>query len=251
MRKKMPTKVQKTLCIAVETSGRAGSIAIGQGHEILAEMRFSGLLRHSIELLTGAEKLLTSIGKKPEDLGQINCVIGPGSFTGLRISVTMAKMLSMATGAKIVGVKTSDALAENASDYMEDTSAQLQRIATVIDAKRGAFFVAIFEKQGGQWVKTTQDQLLKAAEFVEKCENFANNEKIWLLGEGLVYYKEDFAGKNINFLPEDYWQGRAKNIFKVGQRQADAGEFTDPVDLAPFYLRGADAKPKKGMKKPD
>jgi tRNA threonylcarbamoyladenosine biosynthesis protein TsaB len=215
---------------------------------MLAETRFSGLLRHSIELLTNAEELLTGIGKKPGDVGQINCVIGPGSFTGLRISVTMAKMLSMATGAKIVGVKTSDALAENASDYMEDTSAQLQRIATVIDAKRGDFFIAIFEKQGTQWVKTTQDQLVKAADFVEK---FGNNGKIWLLGEGLVYYREDFAGKNINFLPEKYWPGRAKNIFKVGQRKADAGQFTDPVDLAPFYLRGPNAKPKKGLKTPN
>ena len=212
MQKMMPKKTQNTVCIAIETSGRTGSIAIGQGHKMLAETRFSGLLRHSIELLTGAEELLSSIEKKPEDLVEINCVIGPGSFTGLRISVTMAKMLSMATGAKIVGVRTSDALAENATDYMEDTSAQIKRIATVIDAKRGDFFVAIFEKQPTQWVKTTQDQLVKAADFVEK---FGNNGKIWLLGEGLVYYKENFVGKNINFLPEEYWPGRAKNIFKV------------------------------------
>ena len=244
----MLIKVQKPLCIAVETSGRAGSVAIGQGHEMLAEMRFSGLLRHSIELLTGAEELLVGIGKKPEDVGQINCVIGPGSFTGLRISVTMAKMFSMATGAKIVGVKTSDALAENASDYMEDTNAQLTRIATVIDAKRGDFFVTVFEKQGPEWVKTTQDKLIKAPEFVAE---FGNSEEIWLLGEGLVYYKEDFAGKKINFLPEEYWAGRAKNIFKVGQRKADVGQFTNAVDLAPFYLRGSGAKPKKGLKKPD
>jgi tRNA threonylcarbamoyladenosine biosynthesis protein TsaB len=241
----MATKVEKTVCIAVETSGRAGSLAIGQGHKMLAEMRFSGLLRHSIELLTAAEELLTSIGKKAEDLGEINCVIGPGSFTGLRISVTMAKMLSMATGAKIVGVKTSDALAENASDYMEDTSTQIQRIATVIDAKRGGFFVAVFEKQGSEWTKIAQDRVVKAAEFVAE---FGNNEKIWLLGEGLVYYKEDFAGKNIFFLPEEYWAGRAKNVFKVGRRKAEAGEFTDAVDLVPFYLRGPNAKPKKGLK---
>jgi len=240
--------VEKTVCIAVETSGRAGSIAIGQGHKMFAEMRFSGLLRHSIELLTGAEELLTSIEKKPQDVGEINCVIGPGSFTGLRISVTMAKMLSMATGAKIVGIHTSEALAENASDYMEDTNTQIQHIATVIDAKRGDFFVAIFKKQGPEWVKTTHDKLIKAAEFVSE---FGNNDKIWLLGEGLVYYKEDFAGENINFLPEEYWAGRAKNVFKVGQRKAKAGEFTDAVDLAPFYLRGPNAKPKKGLKKVD
>ena len=214
MQKMMPEKTQNTVCIAIETSGRTGSIAIGQGHKMLAETRFSGLLRHSIELLTGAKELLSGIGKRPEDVGQINCVIGPGSFTGLRISVTAAKMFSMATGAKIIGVNTSDALAENASDYMEDTSAQIQRIATVIDAKRGDFFVAIFEKQGYEWIKTTGDKLIKAAEFVAK---YACSEKIWLLGEGLVYYKEDFAGKSINFLPEKYWPGRAKNVFKVGQ----------------------------------
>ena len=242
----MAIKVQKTVCIAVETSGREGSIAIGQGHKMLAETRFSGHLRHSIELLTCANELLAGIEKKAEDIGQINCVIGPGSFTGLRISVTMAKMLSMATGAKIVGVNTSDALAENASDYIEDTSSQIQRIATVMDAKRGDFFVAIFEKQGSEWIKTTDDKLLKASEFVAE---YGNNEQIWLLGEGLVYYKDDFAGKNINFLPEEYWPGRAKNVFKVGQRKSALGEFTDAADLTPFYLRGPNATPKKGLKR--
>ena len=245
MRKRTAIKVENTVCIAVETSGREGSIAIGQGHKMLAETRFSGHLRHSIELLTCANELLGSIEKKAEDIGQIYCVIGPGSFTGLRISVTMAKMLSMATGAKIIGVNTSDALAENASDYMEDTSSQLQRIATVIDAKRGEFFVAVFEKQRGKWIKITPDKLIKPPEFVSE---FGNGEDIWLLGEGLVYYKEDFAGEKIKFLPEEYWAGRAKNIFKVGQRKADAGEFTNAIDLAPFYLRGPNAVPKKGLK---
>ena len=182
--------MQKTISIAVETSGRAGSVAIGQDGQILAETRFTGHLRHSAELLTSTKQLLDTAGKTVHEVGKIYCVIGPGSFTGLRISATMAKMFEMATGAKIIAVNTMDALAENASDFQRDTSTQVKRIATVIDAKRGSFFITVFQRQADEWVRITDDRVMKSEEFVSE---FANNDQIWLLGEGLVYYREDFV----------------------------------------------------------
>ena len=244
-RKRMVKKVQKPLSIAVETSGRAGSVAIGQDGQILAETRFTGHLRHSAELLTTTKQLLDDVGMTVQQVGKIYCVIGPGSFTGLRISATMAKMFKMATSAKIIAVNTMEALAENASDYQEDTSTQLQRIATVIDAKRGCFFITVFQRQNDQWVRITDDRVMKSEEFVSE---FANSDPIWLLGEGLVYYKEDFAEKNIKFLPEEYWPARAKNVFRVGKAMAERCEFSDALTLTPLYLRDVGAVPKKGLK---
>jgi tRNA threonylcarbamoyladenosine biosynthesis protein TsaB len=243
----MVKKVQKTLSIAVETSGRAGSVAIGQNGQVLAETRFTSHLRHSAELLTTAKQLLDDVGMTVQQVGKIYCIIGPGSFTGLRISATMAKMFEMATSAKIIAVNTMDALALNASDYQTDTSTQVSRIATVIDAKRGSFFITVFQWQGDQWIRTIDDRVMKSEEFLSE---FANSDPIWLLGEGLVYYKEDFTEKNIKFLPEEYWPARAKNVFRIGESMSEKEEFSDARTLTPLYLRGTGAKPKKGMKPP-
>ena len=241
----MAKKVKKTLSVSVETSGRAGSVAVGFDGEKPIETRFTGQLRHSIELFSAIKKLLESKGQSPMDVARIYCVIGPGSFTGLRISVTMAKMFSLATGASIIGVNTMDALAENASDYQDDTGAQVSKIATLIDAKRGQFFTAVFERKNDQWAKTTEDKLITSDEFVAE---FANGDPIHLLGEGLVYYKKDFVGEGVHFLPENYWTARANNVFRVGEQKAELGEFSDAKSLVPYYLRGTGAKPKKGLK---
>ncbi len=83
IRKRMTKKVKKTVSISVETSGRAGSIAVGIDGEKPIETRFSGQLRHSIELFSAVKKLLEDQGKSSADVGKIYCVIGPGSFTGL------------------------------------------------------------------------------------------------------------------------------------------------------------------------
>ena len=237
--------MRKSVNISVETSGRSGSVAIGIGGKILSETLFSGQLRHSAEIFTSIKELLSRYKHNVDEIENIYCVIGPGSFTGIRISVTLAKMYALGNNAKVVGVNTSDALALNASDFEKDTGTQVEKVATVIDGKRGLFFVAIYEKQGEKWVKILDDKMIKSEDFVgEYCQN----GPIWLLGEGLVYYKEDFAGENVKFLPEEYWPARAKNVYFIGQQLADENCFDDPVKLVPFYLRGADAKPKKGLK---
>ena len=109
--------MDKSLILAVETSGRTGSVAIGAGDDILAEKTFSGQMRHSAELFVSAERLLSQIGAGAEKIKHVYFAAGPGSFTGLRIAVTMAKMMAFANGAKIVAVSTMDVIAENASIY--------------------------------------------------------------------------------------------------------------------------------------
>lgn len=228
----------KTVCLAVETSGRGGSIAVGIGGVIVAETAFSGLMRHSVELFTVVKKLLCEIEKKSADIGHIYISIGPGSFTGLRISASFAKMMALATDAKIVTVRTSDTLAENVCDYIQDRQNDARRIATIIDAKRREFFVATFERVGDKWVKVTGDCLMSSKSFVRKFAGEGeSDDPIYLLGEGLVYYKDQFAGAGIEFLPEAYWAARASGLYKLAWIKASEGDFADAASFAPMYLR--------------
>src|SRR5512146_512531 len=100
--------------LAIETSGRVGSIALAQGGSILAEAEFEHGLKHAAEIIPMIDRLCRERQWTPRDIEHAYVSAGPGSFTGLRIGITLAKTLAFATGAKLVAVPTVRVLAENA-----------------------------------------------------------------------------------------------------------------------------------------
>lgn len=230
------------LSLAVETSGRAGSVAMALGPRLLGQRCFSGPMRHGAELFPAVSELLGECGRKPRQIEHVYVSAGPGSFTGLRIAVTLAKTMYLAGAVKVVAVDTLDVVAENAGDCISQSSAEVRTIATIIDAKRGQFFVAVYQNSSGQWAKSTSDCLMTAAQFVD---NFAGkSERLWLLGEGLVHYKDRFKADGIEFFDERYWYPAAEKVHLLGWQSAREGRFNDPLRLVPNYLRGPDVKEK-------
>lgn len=241
---------QKPLILAVETSGRIGSVAIALGEQILDQTAFSAPMRHSSEIFTAIAALLSRFSRKTTEIEHIYISIGPGSFTGLRIAVTMAKIMHLANAAKIVAVDTLDVIAANAGDYQEAENRK-SKIAVILDAKRSQFFIAAYQQAAsresrttshGIWQKILPDSLMTAPQFLEK---FACREKpISLLGEGLLYYKDKFKAQGIKFLDEQYWNPSAEKVHLLGYKLAQAGKFADPLTLTPNYLRRPDVKQK-------
>jgi tRNA threonylcarbamoyladenosine biosynthesis protein TsaB len=245
------------LILAIETSGRLGSVAIAQGEKLLGEKHFTGPMRHSAEVFPAIVALLGQLGKTPDQIGQVYLSIGPGSFTGLRIAVTIAKTMAFANGAKIVAVDTLDCIAANVINFI---SAQLktftrrlcggqssklktnEHLAVILDAKRGQFFVAVYEKtHDAIWQKILPDCLMTADEFLGRL----TDKSIALIGEGLVYYKDQFNNAAVRVLEEKYWNPSAANIHKLGWELAKQGRFADPIALTPNYIRGPDVKIKQ------
>ncbi len=224
----------KPFALALETSGRIGSVAVGCGGKLSDEKIFSAPLRHSTELFDTIIEFLKKSGKKANQINYICISIGPGSFTGIRISVTAAKMMALAAQSKIVAVSTAEAMALNIADN------SIRKIATVIDAKRGQFFIAAFERKNGTWQKTLPDCLLTAEQFKEKFDS--PGEPVWLLGEGLLYYAKGFETDNIKILDKKFWSPRASNVFKIGSQMVEEGKFSDPLSLVPFYIRRPQAE---------
>lgn len=250
---------QESFILAVETSSRIGSVAIAIGGEILAETVFSGPMRHSAEIFPAVITLLNRAGKKPYQIDHIYISGGPGSFTGLRIATTLAKVFHLANKTRIVQVDTLDVIASNIDDYMgvnNDINGQsvqseisTGKIAPVIDAKRGQFYIAVYHHIPGQakshntsfnkdYRKILPDSLMSSSEFLAK---FACAHKpIWLLGDGLVYYKDKFKTEGVRFFDEKYWSPRASKVHMLGWQMAQKSVFADPVNLTPFYLSRPD-----------
>ncbi|MDO8302631.1 MAG: tRNA (adenosine(37)-N6)-threonylcarbamoyltransferase complex dimerization subunit type 1 TsaB [Sedimentisphaerales bacterium] len=237
---KKPTE-QPPLIVAVETSGRLGSVVLAKGLQQIDSAYFTGPMRHSAELFEAISHMLEKEDLKPQDIRHTYISSGPGSFTGIRIAVTMAKIMHFANGTQIAAVNTLDTIAANAASYCKDKRTTLNKIATILDAKREQFFVAVYQHEKHGWTKTTADCLMDAPEFVRR---FGGSEPIWLLGEGLVYYAHLFAGEGINFIDKDYWAAKAEKVHQLGWQLACQNRFADPLTLVPFYLRGHEAVPK-------
>jgi tRNA threonylcarbamoyladenosine biosynthesis protein TsaB len=237
------------LILAVETSSRVGSVALALGGEMLAESGFSAPLRHSAEVFPAIRDLLERFDRKPSQIEHVYVSRGPGSFTGLRIAAALAKTMHLANAARIVAVNTLDVIAANvvnlggaapcsASNHPVP-AIDCKRLAAVLDAKRGQFFVAVYERTAdGIWRKTCEDSLMSASQFLARFA--CKEEPIRLLGDGLVYTRDRFQAEGIGFCERKTWSPRAHNVHRLGWPMALTGRFADPLTLTPNYLRKPD-----------
>lgn len=237
---------EQTYALAVETSGRVGSVALGRGDTIVCESSFSGFMRHNAELFDVMDGLLSKVNIAPGHIDRLYITSGPGSFTGIRIAVTLSKMMAYAVNTQIVAVDTLDALAQNAADYCTQTGSSLTRAACILDAKQGRFFAALYERNGDQWEKLLPSTLLYPEELMARI--YKDNIHVGLLGEGLTYYADRFSGPLTCPIDEAFWPVTARGVYAVGQKMAQLGQFSDPYTLLPAYIRKPDAVEKRENK---
>jgi tRNA threonylcarbamoyladenosine biosynthesis protein TsaB len=247
--------MQEPLILAVETSSRMGSVALAFGGKLVSETRFSSPLKHSVEIFPAVRGLLDHAGRTPDQIEQVYISHGPGSFTGLRIAATLAKTMHLANAAKIITVDTLDIIAANVVRLIPDSRTASvgatpcgcpgTRIAVVLDAKRGQFFIAVYQlapqgcssrgAENSLWKKVVPDSLMTISEFLDRFA--CPEDPIGLLGDGLVYYRDRFKADGVFFLDEQYWSPQANKVHLLGRQMALNGQFADPLTLTPNYLR--------------
>jgi len=220
--------------LAIETSGRAGSIALAEAGEVLDERTFAHGLQHAAGLLPLIATACKDRGWTPADLKHIYVSIGPGSFTGLRIGVTLAKTLSFATGAQLVAVPTARVLVEN-------VPLDANYAIVVLDAKRDQIFTASFERTAGAWVVREPAHVDSLVAMLQR-----SSRPVHLIGEGLPYHEKFIPVDDTEIIrvPNDAWRARAGVVAKLGWGMALAGGFTDAFKLAPLYIRKPEAEEK-------
>ena len=90
--------------LAIDTANQSFSVAILEEAKLLAEYRSTIKKTHSARLMPAVEWLMKEIGMKPHEIERIVVSKGPGSYTGLRIGVTMAKTLAWTLNCELVAV---------------------------------------------------------------------------------------------------------------------------------------------------
>ncbi|MGE4286783.1 MAG: tRNA (adenosine(37)-N6)-threonylcarbamoyltransferase complex dimerization subunit type 1 TsaB [Phycisphaerae bacterium] len=223
--------------LSIDTSGRVGSVALSDGTRLVAEQYFTDQMRHAAELIPAIIELTDGFCR-PAELDCVFVTTGPGSFTGLRIGLSCAKMMALASDVKLVALSSLDCTMQNALALADELG--FEQICVVTDAKRGQFFVSIYRVEGSEAVKTTEDCLLGADAIMDIVKKSAL--KTAFLGEGLKFYSEKFASELSVMLPEELWGVKAANVAKLGEKKRAAGEFESAETILPSYLRLSDAE---------
>ncbi len=219
--------------LAIETSGRAGSVALVRDGAVFAEGFFAHGLQHAAKMLPLIDDLMRQVAWSPRDLEQLYVSVGPGSFTGLRIGVTLAKTMALATGVKLVVVPSLRVLVENAPP-------EAKHVIIVLDAKREQIFTARFERMGETWIERVPAKLSSLAEMIADSPR-----PVYLLGEGIPYHKKFIPqDSSVIATPRETWMAQAKVVAKLGLIAASRGEFADPFKLTPIYIRRPEAEEK-------
>lgn len=229
--------------LAVETTGRTGGIAIGHGDDIVAVETFNTAFNHAAELLPAVRRLCLVNGCPPATLSQVYVSGGPGSFTGLRIGITLARTLAWSLGRQVVRVATLDVVACNALN----ADSPPPNLGVVLDAKRRSVFAASYRLLGNRYVPAAPPLECDPVAFLNSLPRPAG-----VIGEGVPFIAGALASVmgepssptpgDLFVLPDSLFRARAEVVYRMGRERAAAGDFDDPTRLIPIYVRRPEAE---------
>ena len=142
------------MLLAIDTATQVLSLALHDQHILIAEQTWRTGNRHNTLLATSIQSILELCEVKPEDLTAVAVSIGPGTYTGLRVGVAMAKGIAQVRKLPLIGFSTLDTLA--ASQPFTNTKYTL---ITVVQAGRGRIICAPYRVKKGRWTADDEPTL--------------------------------------------------------------------------------------------
>jgi len=216
--------------MAIETSCRRGGVALGRGEELIAAAHFSAAARHGTQLVSRLGELLAEAGLGPRDVREVYVSVGPGSFTGTRIGVTVARMLALAVPTvRCVAVSSPLAVAEGARGL------PWRNLAVVLDAREGLIHATRFTRRGETIFPAGPGEVMSPEEFL-----YHSPRPLLLLGEALGHH--DLSAEAVTIPQPEATDAPphlpvVESVWRVGRRRGRKGEFTEPARLLPVYAR--------------
>jgi tRNA threonylcarbamoyladenosine biosynthesis protein TsaB len=219
------------LILAFESTAKAASTALVRDGKLVSQYSQCSGLTHSRTLLPMGEDMLKNAELTLGDVDLIAVAHGPGSFTGVRIGVSMVKGLAWAADKPCVGVSTLEAMAWHGL-------AAGGLICPVMDARRSQVYNALFRIEDGRPVRLTEDRPIALTELAEELRTY--KERVFLVGDGaeLSFRVLSELGLPCVLAPENLLMQSA-----WGVAMAATGKEPGNADsLLPVYLRLSQAE---------
>ncbi|MGD8812842.1 MAG: tRNA (adenosine(37)-N6)-threonylcarbamoyltransferase complex dimerization subunit type 1 TsaB [Anaerolineales bacterium] len=159
------------MLLSVDTSTDMTGIALHDGKRVLCEIIWRNQARHTVELAPEVALMLRRNRLKAAELTALAVATGPGSYTGLRIGMSLAKGLALAHNLPLVGVPTLDIIARPQPSRQEP-------MLTVIQAGRKRLAGVWFQWKRGAWKRKGVEQTFSWQELLERFD-----ESTYVCGE--------------------------------------------------------------------
>jgi len=218
------------LVLGIETTGPVLGVGLTDGRQPLAEISLYGARIHSVRLLPAVKDLLAAAGRTCADLTGVAVSRGPGSFTGLRIGLTVAKTLAQVLSLPVAGVPSLDVLAY-------PLTRNGGAVMCLVPARRGEVYAALYEGPGEDPVagpvNVSLEQLPALAAAVPEGP-------LLCAGEAALTYADklrEILGGRLRLPPPALNHPRGAVVAQLGAQRFARGEAEDPLQLQPVYLR--------------
>ena len=217
--------------LAFDGTAKAATVAVSEGEKILGLYTVDNGLTQSELLLPMAENLLKSLNLGFSDIELYATSVGPGSFTGVRIGVSLVKGLVFGRNIPCVGVSTIEALAENLKGLSGI-------IVPCMDARRGQVYSATFRCDGHNIERLTEDRAIALTDLAEELKAY-EGECIYLSGDGYGVARKALSdlGIKLSETPDLLILENAASVAKVAMRKYELGETLTDSEISPIYLR--------------
>ena len=228
--------------MGIESSAAAASAAIVEDGKLLAETYLNAGLTHSQTLLQLVDACLAVSGLTVSQLDAFAVASGPGSFTGVRIGVSLVKGLCFPEEKPVYAVSTLEAMAYAAA-------APGYLITPVMDARCAQVYTAGFLKEGEALRRVFEDAPMKLEELAARVEAYPLPPL--LIGDGAKLTAAFFDGRGLRFetVPEIFRFQRAGAVAFAAWTRYINGEAGAPAEqLRPAYLRLAQAERERAKK---
>ena len=240
------------LTFAITTTTKLAGISLHKDNKILGEIKIEVSRTHSTTILDQIDSLFAWTGEKLDNVENVLVSIGPGSFTGVRIAISVVKGMFYGRNVNFYQVNELDALAYQAfysldSNFLSQNSGSDENskieIYSMIDSGKEKIYCAAYEAEASEEkLRQVGDyEVIKLEKLLEKLDN--KNKKIVIIGDAGINYKEKITGtlKNrVLFLADD--RMRITTATFVQMFLNNILEKSDIFQLKPDYLEKSQAE---------
>ncbi len=211
--------------LAIETTERLGSVAVGDENNVFECKDLDSSQRSAESLAPGIRSVLETVEWTPQEIDLVAVTVGPGSFTGLRVGITTAKMFAYAVGAEVLGVDTLEVIASRAP-------AEVERVHVAIDAQRREVVTRSFRRgEDGQMWPDSPERLIGVDTW------FGELPAGSIVSGPILDRLADRIPEGVTVLAEEFRHASADAVARVAMCHYAGGQRDDLWKLVPRYSR--------------
>ena len=217
--------------LALDTSSQAASCAFSEDSILIGEFFNNAKITHSQTMLPMINSMLKSCNREINQADMFAVSVGPGSYTGLRIGVSIVKGFAFSNNKPCAAISSLECLAYN----------MIFRpgiIVPVINARRDRVFTSVFKTDGENITRVYKDTAMPILKLGELLTTIDGAENAVLVGDGSFICKEKLSDMlpDLTVAPANLLYQRAGSLCLAAEKMAETNQLIDADNLEPNYL---------------